>query len=164
MLITILCSLMLMLGYFLMLFGAVAFIQDKRLFSSAPKEIQAVIPETRPEKFRGQHVVGWLVVALAALLFIGAVVLAAWDGVVNRFGFLGFFLRFFVMLYAMEIYDIVFFDWVLLCHSNFYPRYCPECAGLVGPQLFGFNKQTHIMHFVVYIPLCAIAAWLCTLL
>lgn len=155
---------MLMLGYFLMLFGAVAFIQDKRFFSSAPKEIQAVIPETRPEKFRGQHIVGWLIIALAALLFIGAVLLAATDGIAHHFSFLSLFVRFFIMLYAMELYDILFFDWVLLCHSNFYPHFCPECTGLVGPHLFGFNKQTHLMHFVVYIPLCALAAWLCTLL
>ena len=40
----------------------------------------------------------------------------------------------------MEVYDILFFDWVLLCHSNFFPYFYPEVKGIVGPQLFGYNK------------------------
>ncbi len=36
--------------------------------------------------------------------------------------------------------------------------------GGVGPHIFGYNKRTHILHFIVYIPVCAAAAWLCTLL
>ena len=35
--VTIVAILMIMLGYFLILYGVVAFIQDKRFFSSAPK-------------------------------------------------------------------------------------------------------------------------------
>ena len=35
--VTIVAILMIMLGYFLILYGGVAFIQDKRFFSSAPK-------------------------------------------------------------------------------------------------------------------------------
>lgn len=41
----------------------------------------------------------------------------------------------------MEAYDILFFDWVLLCHSNFFPHFYPEVKGIVGPQLFGYNKK-----------------------
>ena len=82
----------------------------------------------------------------------------------NGFGFLDFFVRFLAVLYAMEIYDIIFFDWVLLCHSNFFPHFYPELKGVVGPHMFGSNKRTHIWHFVIYIPASAVAAWLCALL
>ena len=67
------------------------------------------------------------------------------------------------MLYAMEIYDILFFDWVLLSHSNFFPHFYPELKGIVGPHQFGYNKQEHIRHFLLYIPLCAAAAGICML-
>ena len=63
-----------------------------------------------------------------------------------------------------RIYDIIFFDWVLLCHSNFFPHFYPELKGVVGPHMFGYNKRTHIRHFVIYIPASAVAAWLCALL
>nr|WP_296836941.1 hypothetical protein [uncultured Marvinbryantia sp.] len=162
MIITIIAAIMIMVGYFLLLYGAVGFIQDKRFFSSAPKENLAVIPE-RKERFRGAHIIGWFIIVIALLIFTGAIVLGVWDGVRNNFSFLNFFLRFLAMLYVMEIYDIVFFDWVLLCHSNFFPHFYPELKGIVGPHMFGYNKKAHIIHFVIYIPVCAVIAWVCTL-
>lgn len=98
------------------------------------------------------------------MLFLAAAALSVWDGVKNSFSFLDFFTRFFLTLYAMEIYDVVFFDWVLLCHSGFFPHFYPEMKGIVGPHMFGYNKKAHIRHFVVYIPACAAAVWLCALL
>lgn len=59
------------------------------------------------------------------------------------------------MLYCMEIYDILFFDWFLLCHPNFFPHFYPEPKGVVGPHMFGYNKRSHLLHFLLYIPLCA---------
>ena len=92
MIITIIAAIMIMVGYFLLLYGAVGFIQDKRFFSSAPKENLAVIPE-RKERFRGAHIIGWFIIVIALLIFTGAIVLGVWDGVRNNFSFLNFFLR-----------------------------------------------------------------------
>ena len=74
--ITIIAALTLMAAYFLVLYGAVGFIQDKRFFSSAPKENLAAIPDKK-ELFRGAHIIGWLIEGIAVLMFIGAAVLAA---------------------------------------------------------------------------------------
>lgn len=52
----------------------------------------------------------------------------------------------------MEAYDILFFDWVLLCHSNFFPHFYPEVKGIAAPQLFGYNKKAHLTHFLLYPP------------
>lgn len=161
--ITILATAMIFLAYFLLLYGAVGFIQDKRFFASAPKENLAAIPD-RKERFRGAHVLGWMIEGLAVLLFLGAAALSVWDGVRNGFGYWNFFARFLVMLYCMELYDIAFFDWVLLCHSNFFPHFYPELKGVVGPHMFGYNRRTHILHFLLYIPASAAAAGLCMLL
>lgn len=156
-LITVISTLMLMLGYFLMLYSAVGFIQDKRFFSSAPKENLDAIQD-KEERFRGTHAVGWCIALVALLLFIGAFVLAIWDGARNGFGALRFFLRFITMLYAMEIYDILFFDWCLLCHSNFFIHFYPELKGVDRSGFFGYNWKEHIMHFLIYIPVCAVLA------
>ena len=158
--ITIAATLMIMAAYFLLLYAGVALIQDKRFFSSAPKENLAVIPDKK-ERFRGAHQIGWALAVCAILTFLGAFVLAAWDGVRHGFSFGRFFARFLIMLYGMELYDILFFDWVLLCHSGFFPHFYPELKGIVGPQQFGYNKKTHLIHFVLYLPLCALLAGLC---
>lgn len=162
MVITIVATLMVMAAYFLVLYGGVGFIQDKRFFSSAHKDILAVIPDKK-ERFRGAHIIGWVIAVIAVLLFAGAAVLSIWHGIRNGFTFLKFFARFLVILYCMEIYDILFFDWVLLCHSNFFPHFYPEVKGIVGPHMFGYNKKAHLLHFVIYIPVCALIAWVCTL-
>ena len=74
-----------MAAYFLVLYGGVGFIQDKRFFSSAPKENLNAIPDKK-ERFRGAHIIGWIIEGIAVLLFLAAAVLAAWDGVRNGFG------------------------------------------------------------------------------
>lgn len=163
MVITITATLMIMLAYFLILYSGVGFIQDKRFFSSAHKDILAVIPDKK-ERFHGAHIIGRIIAIIAVLIFIGAALLGALDGIRNGFGFIGFFVRFLTMLYCMEIYDILFFDWVLLCHSNFFPHFYPEVKGVVGPYMFGYNIRSHIIHFIVYIPICAVIAFICTLL
>lgn len=123
--ITITATLMIMAAYFLVLYSGVGFIQDKRFFSSAHKDILAVIPDKK-ERFRGAHIIGWIIAIISVLMFIGAALLGAWDSIRNGFGFFGFFVRFLIMLYCMEIYDILFFDWVLLCHSNFFRTSTPR--------------------------------------
>ena len=159
--VTLIAAVMVMASYFLVLYAGVAFIQDKRFFSSVPKENLAVIPD-RKERFRGAHIIGWIIAGIAVLLFVAAAVLSVWDGIKRGFGFKEFFARFLAVLYITAIYDIVFFDWVLLCNSDFFPRYYPEVRGIVGPHQFGYNKKTHIMRFIIYIPICAAAAWLCS--
>ena len=107
---------------------------------------------------------GWAIIAVALLLFVGALTLAVWDGVKHDFGFWPFFGRFLTILYLMELYDILFFDWYLLCRSNFFPHFYPELKGVVGPHMFGYNKKQHIAHFILYIPSSAAIALFCILL
>lgn len=161
--ITLLASFLVMAAYFLLLYAGVGLIQEKKFFPYAPREVFAAVPERKAERFRGAHILGWCLGILAMLLFLGAAVLAAWDGVRNGVTFGAFFTRYLVILYVMEAYDILFFDWVLLCHSNFFPHFYPEVKGIAAPQLFGYNKKAHLTHFLLYIPLSAALAWVCTL-
>lgn len=66
MLLTLILSIILMAAFFLMLFAAVALVQDRRLFKSAPKDIQAVVLEHK-ERFRGARVIGWILLIIAVL-------------------------------------------------------------------------------------------------
>ena len=53
MLLTIILAVVMMAGLFLMLWGAVGFVQNKKFFSSAPKEALKVI-QPKEERFKGQ--------------------------------------------------------------------------------------------------------------
>ena len=86
---TVISALMMFLAYFLVLYGGVGFIQDKRFFSSAPKENLQAIPDKK-ERFPGAHILGWAIEGVAVLLFLAAAALGIGDGVRNGFGGWGF--------------------------------------------------------------------------
>ncbi len=70
------------------------------------------------------------------------------------------------MFYLLKAFDIGFFDWFLLCSKGlyFFPHYYPEVKDVLGPHLFGYNRNTHISQLIAVIPISAMLAWLCTLL
>ncbi|MDO5377947.1 MAG: hypothetical protein Q4G52_06400 [Clostridia bacterium] len=160
---TVILSIVMMAGLFLMLWSAVGFIQNKRFFTSAPKAAQEVI-QPKDERFRGQHAVGWLLMVLALVLLGGAVIAGAYDGMQKDFGFWQFFIRFAMMLLLLKAFDILFFDWVLLCRSNFFPHYYPEVKGIYGPEIFGYNKKSHLIQTALILLGSLLAAWICTLM
>ena len=160
MLTTILLTLMMMAGLFLLLYAGVALIQNPRFFSSAPKEVCAAV-QPKPERFKGAHFLGWLLAILALLLMGGALFLGAWNGIRNGFSFGRFFLRFVIMLLGLKAYDVLFFDFFLLCRSGFFPRYYPEVKELLGPHLFGYNWKSHVLTGSLSIAGAAALAGIC---
>ena len=68
--ITLLASFLVMAAYFLLLYAGVGLIQEKKFFSSAPREVFAAVPERKAERFRGAHILGWYLGILAMLLFL----------------------------------------------------------------------------------------------
>lgn len=146
-----------------MLYSVVALIQQKNFFSSAPKVVLENI-QPKEERFRGAHALGYVLLVLAVLCMVVSFVAGAVDGVRNSFSYFQFLIRFLVMFLLLKAFDIVFFDWVLLCHSHFYQHYYPELEGLLGPELFGFNKKSHILQILYCVAWASIIACLCSAL
>lgn len=101
---------------------------------------------------------------LALVLLAGAVILGAYNGIQKDFGLWQFFIRFALMQLLLKAFDILFFDWVLLCHSNFFAHYYPEVKGIYGPEIFGFNKKSHLIQIVLMLLGSLLLAWICTLM
>ena len=83
-----------MAGYFLLLYAGVGLIREKRFFGSAPKENPDAIPDRKPERFPGAHILGWTLGVLALALMVGGFVLGGWDGIRSGFSYWAFFARF----------------------------------------------------------------------
>ena len=105
-----------------------------------------------------------MMIVFALALMGGAMVLGAWDGIRNEFGFWQFAVRFMTMLLLLKAFDVIFFDWVLLCNAgfNFFPHFYPEIKAVLGRYLFGYNKMTHITHVILFVPSVALLSWICT--
>ena len=107
--VTIILALAMMLGFFLMLWSAVGFIQNRKFFSSAPKDIQRAIVDKK-ERFRGQHVFGYIMLIVSLLLLIGSPIIGFIDGVNNHFTYWMFFFRFLILFIGTKLFDMTFFD------------------------------------------------------
>ncbi len=162
MLVTLILSVVLMAGLFLLLYAGVGLIQDNRFFSSAPKGVLEVI-EQKPERFKGAHALGYFLAIVSFLSFLFAAIYGAYDGAQHGYTFWQFFTRYLIMLLLLKVFDILFFDLFLLCHSNFFPYFYPEAKHLVGPQNFGFNYKSHIFQIALCFVVSLILAWLATL-
>ena len=148
----------------IMLLSAVAFVQEKKFFSSAPKEAQEVIRPREKELFLGARAMGWVLMVLSILMILGVGAASIWDGFRSGFTFSQFFTRFVLIFTIYKLYDMVFFDWFLLCRFRFFQFYYPEVAGVYNGRKYGYNLKSQLLKLLVIFPAAsALAAWICTL-
>ena len=146
------------------LLSAVAFIQKKEFFSSAPKEAQAVIKPKEKELFYGARIIGWTLLVFSVLMILGVGVIAVWDGFRSGFTFWQFFLRFVIIFTVYKIYDMVCFDYFLLMKFRFFQYYYPEVGSVYPLKKYGFNIKSQLLKLLVIFPVVsALTAWICTL-
>jgi len=148
----------------ILLISAVAFVQDKRFFSSAPKEAQALIKPRNGEVFYGARAMGWVMMILSLLMILGVFVVSIWDGFRRGFTFWQFFLRFVIIFTVYKAYDMIFFDWFLLCKFHFFQHYFPETEPALKGRMYGFNIRSQLLKLLAIFPaVSALIAWICTL-
>lgn len=163
MIVTFILSFILMAMLFLLILAAVALVQSKKLFTTAPKDIQAAALE-HEERFPGARILGWLLLVIFAAVFLGAFVYGGWDGIQRGYSFGQFFGRFLTMLYLLKAFDIICLDWFLLTKSHFFQHYYPETEGCAGYHQFGFNRREQLTRIVLFPFLALLLAWICILI
>ena len=165
MLLTVFLSIVFCAAITLMLLSAVAFIQDKKFFSSAPKEAQEVLLQRGNELFYGARTIGWTLIVFSILMILGVGVVAIWDGFRSGFTFRQFFTRFVIIFSIYKLYDMVCFDYFLLMKFHFFQYYFPEVESVYPLKKYGFNIKSQLLKLLVIFPAAsALAAWICTLL
>ena len=148
----------------LLLISAVAFVQDKRFFSSAPKEAQEALKSRDEELFYGSRAMGWALMIISIFMILGVGAISIWDGFRSGFTFIRFFLRFVTIFTIYKVYDMVFFDWFLLCRFRFFQYYYPEVERVYNSRKYGYNIKSQLLKLLVIFPAAsALAAWICTL-
>ena len=164
MLLTIFLAIVFCVAITIMMFAAVAFIQDKKFFSSAPKEAQeALIPRDK-ELFYGARTIGWALMVFSFLLIAGVGIISIWDGIRSEFTFWQFFFRFVFIFSVYKIYDMICFDYFLLMKYHFFQFYFPEVEKVYTGRKYGYNLKSQLLKLLVIFPTASgIAAWICTL-
>ena len=164
MLLTIFLTIVFCAAITLMLISAVAFIQDKKFFSSAPKEAQEVIQPRDKELFYGARVIGWTLMIFSFLMIAGVGIVSIWDGFRSGFTFWQFFLRFVLIFTIYKVYDMICFDYYLLMKYRFFQHYYPETESVYEGRKYGFNIKSQLLKLLVIFPAAsALAAWICSM-
>ena len=164
MLLTVFLAIVFCAAITLMMVSAVAFIQDKRFFSSAPKEAQEVIMPRKEELFYGARKIGWTLVVFSILMILGVGVISVWDGFRSDFTFWQFFVRFVLIFTIYKVYDMICFDYFLLMKFKFFQYYFPEVESVYTGRKYGYNLKSQLLKLLVIFPAAsALAAWICTL-
>ena len=165
MLLTVFLAIVLCAAVSLMLLSAVAFVQKKEFFSSAPKEAQEAILPREKELFYGARTIGWTLMIFSILMILGTGAVSIWDGFRSGFGFWQFFTRFVLIFTIYKVYDMVCFDYFLLMKFHFFQYYYPETQSALAGRKYGFNIRSQLLKLLVIFPVVsAIAAWICTLI
>ncbi len=164
MLLTIFLAVVFCAAITLMLLSAVAFIQKKELFSSAPREAREAILPREKELFVGARTIGWTLMSFSVLMILGVGIVSIWDGFRSGFGFWQFFMRFVLIFTIYKVYDLVCFDYFLLMKFQFFQYYFPEVGSVYPLKKYGYNIKSQLLKLLVIFPAAsAIAAWVCTL-
>ena len=164
MLMTIFLAIVFCAAMSLMLLAAVAFIQDKRFFSSAPKEAVELLQPREHELFYGARMIGWTLMIFSLLMIAGVGVISIWDGFRSSFTFRQFFLRFVSIFTVYKLYDMICFDWFLLCKFRFFQHYFPEVEPVYNDRKYGYNIKSQLVKLLVIFPAAsALAAWICSM-
>ena len=164
MLLTIFLAIVFCAAITLMLLSAVAFIQKKEFFSSAPREAREAILPREKELFYGARTIGWTLMIFSFLMILGVGIISIWDGFRSGFGFWQFFTRFVVIFTVYKLYDMICFDYFLLMKFHFFQYYYPEVGSVYPLKKYGYNIKSQLLKLLVIFPASsAIAAWVCTL-
>ena len=163
MLLTIFLAIVFCAAISLMMLSAVAFIQDKKFFSSAPKEAREAILPREHELFYGARIIGRTLMIFSILMIAGVGIISIWDGFRSGFTFLQFFLRFVSIFTIYKIYDMICFDYFLLMKYQFFQFYYPEVKSVYLDRKYGYNIKSQLLKlFIIFPAASALAAWICT--
>ena len=148
----------------LMLIAAVTLIQNEKFLSSAPKEALELLKPRNEEVFFGARIMGWVLMAISIIMILGVGAVSIWDGFRNGYSIWQFFLRFVLIFTVYKCYDMIFFDWFLLCRARFFQFYYPEVEPVYNGRKYGYNLKSQLLKLLVIFPAASLlAAWICSL-
>lgn len=164
MFLTLFLALVFCVAITMLLFAVVAFVQENKFFSSAPKEARELLLPRDKELFYGARTIGWTLMIMSVLLILGVGIVSIWDGFRNDFTFLQFFLRFVLIFTIYKAYDMICFDYFLLIKFKFFQFYYPEVESVYSNRKYGYNIKSQLLKLLIIFPAAsALAAWVCTL-
>ncbi len=165
MLLTIILSLAGCALLFFGIWGVTVTMPTAMLAKNFPEDVQERLrPRLESLPMSPKRVLGWVILIIIIIAYIGLFVVGGIDGLQNGFDYLQFFLRFFIIGAVIKAFDIICLDYILLTKTHFFQHYIPETGGCAGWQDFGYNRRQQIRQSVFVVIGSAAAAGIFTLI
>ena len=163
MILTLVLSLIGCVLLFLCIWGVTVTMPTALLVKNFPADVQERLKprlESLPMSFK--RVVGWIILIVFCILYVGIFVFGARDGINNGYNFWQFFIRFFLIAGIIKVFDIVCLDYVLLTKTHFFQHFFPETEDCTGWKNFGYNRKQQIRQCVAIVLVSLIVAFICS--
>lgn len=86
--------------------------------------------------------------------------------VIPKFGskHFGAFIRFFIITEGYKLFDIIFFDYLMLTKLKLPAKIYPETAGAKGYDNFGFNTKSQMNKLIIFCVASILLAFILTVI
>ena len=127
------------------IWGVTVTMPTAMLAKNFPEDVQERLrPRLESLPMSPKRVLGWVILIVFLLTYIGLFVIGGIDGLQNGFDYWQFLLRFFIIGAVIKAFDIICLDYILLTKTHFFQHYFPETEGCAGWQDFGYNRKQQI--------------------
>ena len=127
--------------------------------SFLPQDIREATKE-HPDPPKERRILGYLLTAVLAVAYVGAIVLIGADALRHGCGFRQIFGRYMLFLYGYKIFDILVQDQYIVIRKKYYLRFFPETRDCKSWNDYSFNKSNQMKRLIAFPFVCALTAWL----
>lgn len=132
-------------------------------YFGAPDDIKAMMSKL-PDKPIWVNLIGGLIMILG---FLGIAAILVWtivDTVKFNLTFQQAFVRFLILFEGYKLFDIIFFDYLMLTKLKLPTKIYPETIGAKGYDNFGFNAKSQIVKVLIFFFVSLILAYVLAVL
>ncbi len=117
-----------------------------------------------PDPSAGRQIIGYFLTALAAAVYLGALVFLGSDGLRRGYGFWLLFGRYMLFLYGYKLFDILVQDQHIVITRRYYVRFYPETRHCKSWNDRSFNTRNQLIRLAAFPFVCVLLAWVALLI
>ena len=138
----------------------IAFIPKQAVNMGAPEDIKEKVQKYHRDYPKWVSIVGFILLALEVAAVILVFVYGGYDAHKNNLEFTEIFIRYLMLLDGYKLFDMFFFDYVMLTKLNILPKLFPETEGCKGYDSFGFNAKSQVAKLCIFALVAAVIAFI----
>ncbi|MBQ3373424.1 MAG: hypothetical protein IJG40_09875 [Oscillospiraceae bacterium] len=127
-----------------------------------PQDIRDAAKD-HPDPPKERRIIGYLLTAVVAIAYAGGIVLIGTDALRHSCGFWQIFGRYLLFMYGYKVFDILVQDQYIVIKKKYFLRFFPETKDCKSWNNRSFNKSNQLKRLIAFPFVCALMAWLITL-